>query len=294
MRPWIDLWGDEGMGDFAHSHEVAEMADRGQTIIGSYAIAGGEDGKRRLDLLSDIMRETTLRLIDDAGLKRGDRVLDVGCGGGHVALDMARIVGSEGHVLGIDFDPHVLELAREDARKAGVGTVEFETADAHRFDGGPFSFIHARFLLSHVSEPDRVFDRLKAMLAPGGRIAVEDIDMSGAYCFPADAAQDRYQALYTEAVRRGGGDANLGRRLPAVALAAGLHARWRVFQPVHASGPEKRLTAVTMDMIRGSLLRYGLADASEIDAITERLNAFADDRSTLVALPRMVQVWGAV
>ena len=260
----------------------------------SYAIAGGEDGKRRLDLLSDIMRETTLRLIRDAGLKRGDRVLDVGCGGGHVALDMARIVGSEGHVLGIDFDPHVLELAREDARKAGARTVEYQTADAHRFDGGPFSFIHARFLLSHVSEPDRVFDRLKAMLAPGGRIAVEDIDMSGAYCFPADAAQDRYQALYTEAVRRGGGDANLGRRLPAVALAAGLHARWRVFQPVHAAGPEKRLTAVTMDMIRGSLLRYGLADASEIDAITERLNAFADDRSTLVALPRMVQVWGAV
>ena len=60
-----------------------------------------------------------------------------------------------------------------------------------------------------------MFGRLKGMLAPGGRIAVEDIDMSGAYCFPADAAQDRYQALYTEAVRRGGGDANLGRRLPA-------------------------------------------------------------------------------
>jgi hypothetical protein len=47
-------------------------------------------------------------------------------------------------------------------------------------------------------------------------------------------------------------------------------------------------------MIRGSLLRYRLADASEIDAITQRLNAFAEDRSTLVALPRMVQVWGAV
>src|ERR1700689_2875517 len=260
------------MRDFAHSHEVAEMADRGQTIIGSYAIAGGEDGKRRLDLLSDIMRETTLRLLEDAGLRRGDRVLDVGCGGGHVALDMAQIVGSEGHVLGIDFDPHVLELAREDARKAGVGTVEFATADAHGFDGGSFSFIHARFLLSHVSEPERVFDRLKAMLAPGGRIAVEDIDMSGAYCFPADGAQDRYQALYTEAVRRGGGDANLGRRLPAVALAAGLHgAQWRVFQPLYASGPHKHMTAVTMQLIGGSLLRYGLATEAEIDTLAQKL-----------------------
>jgi ubiquinone/menaquinone biosynthesis C-methylase UbiE len=102
-----------------------------------HAIAGGEDGKRRLDLLSDIMRETSLRLLEDAGLKRGDRVLDLGCGGGHVALDMGRIVGSVGHVLGIDFDPHVLKLARKDARKAGVRTVEFETADAHSFEGAP-------------------------------------------------------------------------------------------------------------------------------------------------------------
>jgi precorrin-6B methylase 2 len=270
------------------------VASRSGAAPHSYAIAGGEDGKRRLDLLSDIMRETTLRLLEDAGLKRGDRVLDVGCGGGHVALDMAGIVGSEGHVLGIDFDPHVLELAREDAREAGVGTVEFETADAHVFDGGPFSFIHARFLLSHVSEPEAVFGRLKGMLAPGGRIAVEDIDMSGAYCVPADAAQDRFQTLYTEAVRRGGGEANLGRRLPALALATGLQARWRVFQLVHASGPEKRLTAVTMEMIRASVLRYGLADAAEIDGIVRTLNMFAEDGSTLVALPRLAQVWGAV
>jgi hypothetical protein len=131
------------------------------------------------------------------------------------------------------------------------------------------------------------------MLAPGGRIAVEDIDMSGAFSFPANAAQDRFQALYTEAVRRGGGDANLGRRLPAVALAAGLDARWRVFQPVHAFGPEKRLTAVTMAMIRDAVLRSGLAEAAEVDSITRRLEAFAEDRSTLVALPRMVQVWAA-
>jgi hypothetical protein len=72
-----------------------------------------------------------------------------------------------------------------------------------------------------------------------------------------------------------------------------LQARWRVFQPVHAFGPEKLLTAVTMDMIRASVLRYGLAEAAEADAVTQRLEAFAADPSTLVALPRIVQVWAA-
>ncbi|HEY1863906.1 MAG TPA: class I SAM-dependent methyltransferase [Roseiarcus sp.] len=269
------------------------MSARDQTIVGAYAIAGGKEGKERLDLLSDAMRATTLELLESAGLKTGDRCLDAGCGGGHVALDMARLVGPTGHVMAVDFDPHVLELARADAREAKADNVEFVKADASSFDGGPFSFIHARYLLSHVSEPDRVFGCLKALLAPGGRMAIEDIDMSGAFCHPPEPAQDRFQALYTEAVRRGGADANLGRGLPAIALAAGLSdARWRIFQPVYAAGPHKRITAVTMQMIGGSLLRYELATEAEIDTLVQRLTAFADDPSTLSALPRMVQVWG--
>src|SRR5262249_54998644 len=136
--------------------------------------------------------------------------------------------------------------------------------------------------------------RLKALLAPGGRIAVEDIDMSGSFCHPPNPAQDRFQALYTEAVHRGGADANLGRRLPALALAAGLHgAQWRFFQPVYASGQNKHMTAITMQTIGGTLLKYGLATEAEIDALVQELNAFADDPATLAAFPRMAQVWGA-
>ena len=210
------------------------MIARGKTLVGSYAIAGGKEGKERLDLLSDAMRATTLELLDRAGLKPGDQCLDAGCGGGHVALDMARIVGQTGHVTAVDFDPHVLELARADTKEAKADNVEFLTADAASFEGGPFSFVHARYLLSHLSEPDRAFARLKALVSPGGRMAVEDIDMSGAFCHPPETAQDRFQSLYTEAVRRGGADANLGRRLPALALAAGLRdAQWRVFQPLY-------------------------------------------------------------
>jgi cyclopropane fatty-acyl-phospholipid synthase-like methyltransferase len=271
------------------------MAARGSAALSSYAIAGGEEGKARLDLLADAMGPTTLRLLEQAGLRSGDRCLDVGCGGGHVALDMARIVGPTGSVLGIDFDPMVIELARADAQKAGVDNVAYLTADAQSFEGGPFSFVYARFLLSHVSAPERVFSRFKSLLSAGGRIAVEDIDMSCSFCHPPDWANYRFVEIYTEVVRRGGGDADLGRRLPAVALKAGLRdARWTVFQPVYASGPHKRVTAVTMERIRAAVLRHGLAGKAEIDAVVARLTAFADDPSTLVALPRMVQVWGAV
>ena len=72
------------------------MATSTDPSPGSYMITGGEQGKRRLNLLAEIMQPTTLRLLAEAGLRGGDRYLDLGCGGGHVVLDMARIVGPDG------------------------------------------------------------------------------------------------------------------------------------------------------------------------------------------------------
>jgi SAM-dependent methyltransferase len=260
---------------------------------GSYTITGGEQGKQRLNLLAEIMRPTTLRLLAEAGLRGGDRCLDLGCGGGNVTLDMARIVGPHGSVTGVDFDPQIVELARQDARHAGAGNVGYHLADAGTFDGGPFDLIYARFLLSHLPEPGTVLTRMRQLARPGGRIVVEDTDLSGCYCHPHDPANARFVQLYTEVVRRGGGDADLGRRLPALALAAGLgDVHWTVFQPVHASGPDKHMTAVTMERIRPAVLRHGLATDQEIDAIIDGMHAFAQDPSTLVGMPRMVQVRG--
>ena len=260
---------------------------------GSYTITGGEQGMRRLNLLAEIFQPTTLRLLKGAGLRSGDRCLDLGCGGGHVALDMARIVGPDGFVTGMDFDPQIVELARQDAQDAGIGNIEYRVADAHVFDGGPFDLIYARFLLSHLGEPENVLARMRQLARPGGRIVVEDIDMSGSYCYPHDPAHARFAELYTAAVRRGGGDADLGRRLPAIARAAGLSdIHCNVFQLVHAGGSHKLLTAVTMDRIRPAVLRHGLATGQEIDSILTGMHAFVQDPATLVALPRIVQAWG--
>jgi len=258
-----------------------------------YAITGGDQGKRRLDMLAEMMRPTTLWLLEQAGLRSGYRCLDLGCGGGNVVHEMARIVGPGGSVTGVDSDPQIVELDRQDAKVAGASNVVYHVADAHVFDGGPFDLVYARFLLSHVAEPDSVLARMRQLARPGGRIAVESIDMSGSYCYPHDPSHARFTELYTEVVRRGGGDADLGRRLPVMALAAGLgNVGWNVFQPVRASGPHKHLQAVTMERIRPAVLDHGLATDQETDSIINGMHIFAQDPTTLVAMPRMVQVWG--
>lgn len=111
-------------------------------------------------------------LLDAAGLRAGDRVLDVGCGNGWVTLEAARRVQPGGSVVGADVSRPMLGLARERAAAAGVGSVELLEADAqvHAF-GERFDALVSRFGLLFFEDPGAAFSNLAGALRPGGRIA---------------------------------------------------------------------------------------------------------------------------
>jgi ubiquinone/menaquinone biosynthesis C-methylase UbiE len=94
-----------------------------------YAIRDAPGGYERLSVLARTWRADTVGLLERAGVGSGMRCLDLGCGGGAVALELARIVGPEGHVTGIDADERVLDLARADAARQGLTHVAFRVAD---------------------------------------------------------------------------------------------------------------------------------------------------------------------
>src|SRR5436190_47163 len=81
-----------------------------------YAIRGGREGKQRLNLLARVMLPTTSQLLKTVGLRQGMECLDVGCGGGHVSLLMASMIGPAGKVVGTDTDK---EIVVEDVDFAG-------------------------------------------------------------------------------------------------------------------------------------------------------------------------------
>ena len=66
-----------------------------------------------------------------------------------------------------------------------------------------------------------------------------------------------------------------------------------VFQPVCISGDNKRGAAQTMERIRAAVVNHDVATAQEADAIIRDMHAFAAASKTLVAYPRIVQVWGS-
>jgi ubiquinone/menaquinone biosynthesis C-methylase UbiE len=115
-----------------------------------------------------------------AGVRPGDRVLDVGCGTGVVTRDLARRVGPAGRVVGVDPSRAFLGEARRRARAAGVGgRCRFRHGDGTRlpFPDGSFDATVAVTVLLHVPASDRVLAEMLRVSRPGGRVAVMDQDL---------------------------------------------------------------------------------------------------------------------
>lgn len=261
-----------------------------------YIIRGGVAGRERLRVLSRVMGPMTSRLLERIGVVPGARCLDVGCGGGDVAMALARMVGPHGDVLGVDIDEVKLALARHEAADAGVRNVEYRHAGVEELTAdGAYDVAYARFLLSHLPDPATALGRLAGAVRPGGVVAVQDIDYVGSFCHPPSRAYDAAWELYPRVAAHGGGDAWLGRRLPGLFADAGFEAIGvNVEQPVGFDGDVKLLTALTLESIADTAVAAGLANAGELDELMHELHSFAARPDTMLSLPRMVQVWGRV
>jgi SAM-dependent methyltransferase len=223
----------------------------------------------------------------------GDCCIDVGCGGGNVTRELAKLVGPSGSALGIDLDAEVIALARRDADVEGLENVRFGVGDAAGIPGGPRDVAYARFLLSHVGDPRAVLSAMVASLAPGGLVIVEDTDFPGSLCYPDSAAYCRFCELYRATVRRRGGNPDIGPALPALLRTAGIdEVSLNVSQPAGLTGDVKRLTPLTLERIRQSVIDEGLASAAELEHLDADLRDYAEDPTTVMSAARVIQVWG--
>ncbi|HVW34668.1 MAG TPA: methyltransferase domain-containing protein [Acidimicrobiia bacterium] len=257
-----------------------------------YTIQGGREGKRRLEVLGTICDAGTGRILDRLGSIEGFSALDVGCGGGNVTLEIARRVGPSGRVVGIDFDVEILELARLDAKAAGLEHVEFRRGDARAPDGGPYDLVSARFVLSHLADPQQVVSALAGALAPGGFLVLEDTDWSGMFTVPTDPVVSRGVETYRETLRRGGGDGDLGQRLPHLVAGAGLEVVALQADHPLLTGPQRQLLPNTLRMMEPHVIGRGVTTPERLDALVAEYQAFIADPAVLVGCPRVVQIAG--
>ena len=116
------------------------------------------------------------RFLALAGVRPGERVLDIGVGPGFLCADMAPIVGEKGRIAGIDQSDAMLEVAR--GRCSEFGWADFHAADATSlpFEDGSFDLVTSTQVYEYVPDMATALSEVHRVLRPGGRVWILDTD----------------------------------------------------------------------------------------------------------------------
>lgn len=219
--------------------------------------------------------------------------LDVGCGGGDVSIELARLVAPNGRVVAIDLDEVKIEIARAEAADQQVSNVEFRVANLEDCVlPEEFDIAHARFVFTHLRNPEEVLTRIQAALKPGGVVIVADTNFHGLFSRPESPAVQRYVELYAETLKRRKGDADIGLRLPELLSEAGFeNINLSVVQHAGMSGDTKLISPITLESIADAVVAERVASRAEVESILVELYEFARDPNTLLSGPRIIETW---
>ncbi|MPZ65445.1 MAG: methyltransferase domain-containing protein [Pseudonocardiaceae bacterium] len=162
--------------------------------------------------LAEMLDPMTINRLSETGVADGWRCLEVGAGGGSVAVWLAQQVAPSGTVLATDVKPrHIPQTAGLEVTQHDIVTDPLPQA--------AFDLIHARLVLLHLPERRSVLHRLVRALRPGGWLQLDEFDITygPALLMPDQAARELYErflAAKARMFRAAGADGAWGKNAP--------------------------------------------------------------------------------
>ena len=266
-----------------------------------YALGHAEDELVRLGTQADVIDPMFRRTLAEAGIGRGMRILDIGCGPGYVSTLLAEMIGTEGEIVGADISATALETARDRVDRLGLKNIRFELGDPAKMTfERPFDAVVGRYILMFLPDPAAMLRAVAGHLRPGGVLAFHEVSWGGARSLPPAPLFDDCCRWLARTVVHLKADPEMGMKLPETFAAAGLPCpTMRIEQQI--GGGERAFEAVRLivDLIRtqlDSVVASGVATEEEIqiDTLMDRVMREIAANGSTVAGRGEVGAWARV
>jgi len=151
--------------------DIAGTHERNADQVAYWNGPAGRKWTERQEDQDTLLAPVAELLLARARVEPGEVAIDVGCGCGATAIELARRVGLTGRVLGVDISALMLARARE--RAPAGAKLDFALADAttYPFEAGRADLLCSRFGVMFFAEPALSFANMRRALRPGGRLA---------------------------------------------------------------------------------------------------------------------------
>ena len=267
-----------------------------------YVMGRSADEKRRLQERARFFEPLTRHLFQDAGIRTGMRVLDIGCGPGDVSLLAADLVGPTGSVVGVDANPDVARTAMDRASASGLMNVSFVVGDIRDVAlEGEFDAVVGRLVLMYSADPSVTVRSALRHVRPGGLAAFHEMNVGApVWSDPMSPLHQLLGRCLNEAFARSGVETAMGTRLHESFVAAGVASPEMCTNAVIGAGEQwvqRFAAAFGAGILRSILpvvLEHGIATESELDLDTfdERYVSEVTRQRSVVQWIPFVGAWG--
>lgn len=185
-----------------------------------YTLKLDDSERMRYRIMAALALQKEGDLWEAAGIVKGARVVDLGCGPGAVLIELARLVGPEGRVVGVDQDAEARATAVAWAAAEALGHVDIVAGDAPAtgLPLGAWDAVMLRHVLVHNGpRVVAILDHVLELLKPGGHVVLNEVDATG-FRFERDMDPDIVDLndRWWDAVASNGSDVAIGPRLGAL------------------------------------------------------------------------------
>jgi ubiquinone/menaquinone biosynthesis C-methylase UbiE len=262
-----------------------------------YILGNEPEEIERLKIQSSLFEPITRDALIKAGIKKGARCADIGCGSGEVTKMMREIVGKDGYVLGIDIDNKYIDYCKKNSNYDNVSFIHGDICHQKHLVGEDdlFDIVFSRFMFVHLKDSKNALRSMIKLAGNNGILVVQELDHASDswLSYPHRDSVDKLRQLYVTLVERVGGDPFAGRKIYKMFVEESLASSVECFSPcLVMGGTRSSLGWRIAKSLESQVYSYGLMQEKDYKGIIADLREMACDRESFVTYARFFSVIG--